>query len=173
MSSIFSTVLFPFVLALLFIHGLSTAKNIKVMSINPINVSDDNNTGIAVNCGKPDVVKVSWTPKDLSPSSEVTVHVYFRAPFTMNSGYLNASLYFHGYNSPFLNYAKNIDCDMMKQYTGHCPITEKLFFSFPKTIPNLHSLTKYPGYFDAFIEEFNKPKQQMLCVNSSLHILEV
>ncbi|XP_059138662.1 uncharacterized protein LOC131927023 [Physella acuta] len=91
----------------------------------------------------------------------------------MNSGYFNASLYFHGDPSPFLGYADNIDCEMMKQYKAPCPIHKRFAITLTQTIPNLHILTSYPGYYDAIIEVVNELDQQMLCVNISLHILEV
>ncbi|CAL1533263.1 unnamed protein product [Lymnaea stagnalis] len=155
-------------LTVIYLQCMAHKGNIVDMSMD----NADNNTGVAVNCGKVDIL-LSWTPKELSPSGEVKIKLSYIVPFSIDGGFFNASLYFHGDDSPFLGYADNFDCDTMKQYGIQCPIKKGLRFTFTKAISNLHVLTSYPGYYDAIVQVWNSQNDEMFCVNLTLKVLEV
>ncbi|CAL1533264.1 unnamed protein product [Lymnaea stagnalis] len=156
-------------LTVMYLQCMAQKGNIVDMSMDNV----DNNTGVAVNCGTADI-QLSWTPKDLLPSGEVTIKISYILPHVLDGGSFNASLYFHGDDSPFLGYADKFDCDTLKQYSlpVNCP-TKHWQIVHTQKITNLHVLTSYPGYYDAVVQAWNRENEELFCVNITLKVLEV
>ncbi|XP_059138663.1 uncharacterized protein LOC131927024 [Physella acuta] len=169
MSSIISNVLLPFVLALLLIHVLTTASNVKVMSINPMHVKEDNDSGTALNCGHEDI-NITWWPRDFCTG--MTFRFHYRVPYYTNGGFVNASLHYHTDPNPILRYADDFDCEMMQQVGLQCPLHNKFVVTLTKTVKDERRLSAYNGSYDILIQVWNQDNKPMLCVNISLVILD-
>ncbi|KAK0061767.1 hypothetical protein Bpfe_008682 [Biomphalaria pfeifferi] len=148
----------------------SRDSNVNKMSVKkgPFKVAD---SGHAINCGV-NPINVTWTPKDLVSSGEVTIFVSYPLPHDLDSGFFNASLFFHGDSLPFLGYADNYNCDLLKKYIHICPLPKGVLYPFSKTITNLHILTSYPGTYDAILQAWNSKQEEMFCVNITITVVE-
>ncbi|XP_059138665.1 uncharacterized protein LOC131927025 [Physella acuta] len=171
MTSVISNVLLPFVLALLLIHVLTTASNVKVMSINAIHAQEDNDSGTALNCGHEEL-NITWTPKDFCPDLHITFRIHYRVPHYIDGGFINASIHYHADPNPIVEYADDFDCEMMQQFGLGCPISNKAVFTLTKTFEDIGQLKPYFGSYDVLIQVWNQDNLPLLCVNISLVILK-
>ncbi|XP_059162485.1 uncharacterized protein LOC131945884 [Physella acuta] len=157
-------------LVVLGVLGLAENKEVVQMSMHKeINVPVGD-SGQGVNCGK-NPVNLTWTPKDLSPSGEVTVSLYFTPPYEMATGSFDARLFEAGSQVPKFEYGDQFDCGLAKQYGIPCPLKKGVPFAMTKTITKLSFLSGHAGLYIGIIQLFDDQDVEMFCVNMTARVL--
>ncbi|CAL1541953.1 unnamed protein product [Lymnaea stagnalis] len=165
-------ILLPSLLLLSLTHAPCLGKQQHTVHMFVHKVADDD-SGHAVKCGKVDF-NFTWTPKDLSPSGEVTVLFEYTTPNDMDGGLFNATLYNHAQPGEIImQYGDSFDCDFLKKYGVPCPIKKNQSFHITKKIPNLQLLSNYPGTYDAILQIWNSQNEEMICANLTVTVLDV
>ncbi|KAI8759613.1 hypothetical protein BgiBS90_031643 [Biomphalaria glabrata] len=146
---------------------IARSADIQFMSMLKEGTLKIKDSGHADNCGSVPI-NFTWSPKDLSPSGEVTLYLDYILPYDLNKGTYNLTIYEHGEMKPMINNNGSFTCNTLH----HCPLNKGDHVVKSQVISNLRNLGGYAGDYDVVAQVWNSDLQNMFCINFTLTILD-